>query len=243
MPVNLLAIVFNWFATHLVLFSLLGFVFVGLLVFGVIDMQGAAPAGHGEPVSSTFRPHPANRTPPDSDLPAAAVAEPGRAGAASEKADVGGEEARSKKAGRPAPKLIGGSLPIYGQSGEAPAARGAVSGSAAEPFRPPGEDPLPGPVVTTRDDYLQQARRAFWSGEFETSEAAYMALISDYPADADAFGELGNLYQSMGKPDRALDAFYEAGVRLKAAGESEKLKEIIELLTREGDGRAEQLTP
>ena len=135
MPVNLLAIVFNWFATHLVLFSLLGFVFVGLLVFGVIDIQGAAPAGRGESVSSTVTPHPENRTPPASDLPAAAMAEPGRAGAALEKADVGGEEARSKKAGRPAPKLIGGSLPIYGQPGEAPAARGVVSGRATEPFR------------------------------------------------------------------------------------------------------------
>jgi hypothetical protein len=70
-----------------------------------------------------------------------------------------------------------------------------------------------------------------------------MALITAYPADADAFGELGNLYQSMGKPQLARDAYYAAAARLREAGEDEKLKEVIELLTREGDRRADQFGP
>jgi hypothetical protein len=69
-----------------------------------------------------------------------------------------------------------------------------------------------------------------------------MAMISAYPADADGFGELGNLYQSMGKPQRALDAYYEAAVRLKASGEQERFHELAELLADEGDPRAAQLT-
>jgi tetratricopeptide (TPR) repeat protein len=94
----------------------------------------------------------------------------------------------------------------------------------------------------TREDYLQRARRAFWNGEFEAAEAGYMAMISAHPADADGFGELGNLYQSMGKPQRALDAYYEAAVRLKASGEQERFRELVELLTREGDPRADTLS-
>ena len=112
-----------------------------------------------------------------------------------------------------------------------------------DPFRPPREMPATTGGVLTRDDLVQQARRAFWNGDFETAEAGYIDLIAAYPEDADAFGELGNLYLSMGKPAAALDAYFEAGVRLRAHGETEKLRQIIDILTKEGDQRADQLTP
>ena len=51
----------------------------------------------------------------------------------------------------------------------------------------------------------------------------------------------GNLYQSMGRPAQALDAYFEAGLRLKAEGNREKLQQIIELMQKEGDGRGDQL--
>ena len=93
----------------------------------------------------------------------------------------------------------------------------------------------------TRDEFVQQARRAYWNGDFEAAEAAYMQMLSAFPGDADAFGELGNLYQSMGRPAQALDAYFEAGLRLKAEGNSEKLQQIIELMQKEGDARGDQL--
>ena len=90
---------------------------------------------------------------------------------------------------------------------------------------------------------VQAARRAYWNNEYDASEAAYMALITRYPGDADAFGELGNLYQAMAAHDRAIDAYYEAGVRLKIAGEFEKLRIVKEILIRAQDSRASELGP
>jgi len=243
MPVNLLSIIVNWFATHLVVFSLLGFLYAGLLVFGLIDMPGTGPATEATEAPATAKPRPKAGASSAADLQPATKAVPDEAGNMLNGTGEGDEQSPPGKPYHPAPRLIGGSLPIYGQPGESSSIPGSMRAPAAGSFRPPGEVAPSGPVRMTRDDYLQQARRAFWNGEFETAEAAYMALISEYPADADAFGELGNLYQSMGKPDRAKDAYYEAGIRLKAAGETEKLKEIIELLERDGDERVERFTP
>ena len=245
MPVNLLSLVVNWFATHLVVFSLLGFVFVGLLVFDLIQMPGAEPAAGTKTGQASVRPRTGAEAPASADWPAAAQMRPDMPEARPDEAGEGGADALPGTPERPGPRLIGGSLPVYGQPDASPATLGPgpVSSPAAGSFRPPGETAPSDAVGMTRDDYLQQARRAFWNGEFETAEAAYMALISEYPADADAFGELGNLYQSMGKSDRAMDAYFEAGKRLKAAGETEKLNEIIELFTNEGDERVQQLNP
>jgi tetratricopeptide (TPR) repeat protein len=81
---------------------------------------------------------------------------------------------------------------------------------------------------------VQTARRAFWNGDLEAAEAAYIEAIARYPDDPDLFGELGNLYVSMGRRQRALDAFYESALRLRATGESEKLSEVIDLLESHG---------
>jgi len=245
MPVNLLSIVVAWLATHLVVLSLSGFLFVGLLVFGVIDAPGPVAVQKADRVTATPAKPASGQVSPRTELPqpkdtvrehAAAQAprsvvgetETGRAG--SDQGPVGG----------PQPRLIGGSLPVYGQDDVSLSAPESMPNVASEAFRPPFEEQSP--VSQTREDYLQEARRAFWNGEFEKAEAAYMTLVSEYPADADAFGELGNLYQSMGKTAQALDAYYEAAVRLKAADETEKLNEVMELLTREGHPGIDQLT-
>lgn len=110
-------------------------------------------------------------------------------------------------------------------------------------FRPPGLVPLTEQTAPTRDELVQQARRLFWNGEFEAAETAYMELLARFPGDADLFGELGNLYRGMGRPDQARDAYYAAAVRLKAVGELEKLKVIRDLFDAEGDERVTELTP
>ena len=91
------------------------------------------------------------------------------------------------------------------------------------------------------DELLQRARRAYWDGEFERAEAAYMDAVTQYPGEPDPFGELGNLYEAMGKPALAQDAFFEAAVRLKERGQQEKLNEVIRLLDDKGDARASLL--
>jgi hypothetical protein len=110
-------------------------------------------------------------------------------------------------------------------------------------FRPPGLVPLTQQAAPSRDERVQQARRLFWNGEFEAAETAYMELVTRFPSDADLFGELGNLYRGMGRPEQARDAYYAAGLRLKAVGELEKLKLVRDLLDAEGDARVTELTP
>ena len=248
MPVNLISAALAWLATHLVILSLLGFLFAGLFVFGLADATGpgsvrqkkAFPAASRPPEEALPTTGAASRSPTTgADQPVAEKAE--SAGSLDTAPMDAGRGPGKGEAGRLPPRLIGGSLPIYGQQ-DAPQP-GAMPGAIGKGFRPPTEETESAAGGMTREDYVQKARRAFWNGEFEAAEAAYMALVSRYPADADAFGELGNLYQSMGKPQRAMDAYFEAAVRLKAAGKTDKLKEVMELLTREGDPRADQLRP
>ena len=237
MPANLISLALNWFATHLVAFSLLGFFFAGILIFVPTEMSGTGPGGEKKTTRAGVEPRPGPEQPPVVDQPVDATSGVDRSEIPFRTPGEGGE-LEAEKPQRRGPRLIGGSLPVYEQTAEQPSSSDSESGA----FRPPG-DTEQDPVGPSREDYIQQARRAFWNGEFEAAEAAYMTLISRYPADADAFGELGNLYQSMGKTDRALDAYYEAAVRLKASGDEEKLKEISDLLAREGDERVKNLIP
>lgn len=226
MPVNLISLAVTWLASHLVALSLLGFLIAGLYVFGLIG--GSDTLTDVPPRVSTEA--------------ATADSAEGSAAQTAASSDPATAAGRSPQGQAPSPRLIGGSLPIHGQADAPGAQSGPVVSGDADGFRPPEQGSLPAVSSMTREDYLQQARRAFWNGEFEAAEAGYMAMISAYPADADGFGELGNLYQSMGKSERALDAYYEAAVRLKASGEQERFRELAKLLADEGDPRADQLT-
>jgi len=230
MPTTFLSSALNWVATHLILFSFLGFLLVGLAVTGAIEVPGTTIGGAGavtdEEEATGARPGASSGQGEEGRVPDDTV--PGSERDAGPTADSGSGAAQGQA--RPVPRLIGGSLPVYSRTGEDDVA-----------FRPPGATEEP--VVTTAEDYLQQARKAFWSGELEASEAAYQALISEHPDDANAYGELGNLYQAMGKSDLALDAYFAAAVRFKASGNREKLNEIMDVLKREKDHRAHQLIP
>jgi hypothetical protein len=122
---------------------------------------------------------------------------------------------------RPAqPAMIGGTLPNYNQP----------DGGR---FRP-GEVPKAAWGRPDRDALVQDARRAYWNGNFDAAERVYMDAITAYPDDPDLFGELGNLYQAMGLDDRALDAYFEAARRLQASGELEKMSQVMDLLESRG---------
>jgi len=225
MPRGFVAISLNWLATHLVSIILIGFLVTGLLLADVIRLP-SHPVWN-LPDAATPRP----AVTPDTDLP-------GQGGPVFEELRPG----QPQSAARKAPKLIGGSLPVHGEarydSGSAPAPPdGSVGG-----FRPPTAGAtVPETVGVGRDDLLQQARRAFWNNDFGAAEAAYINMVAAFPGDADAFGELGNLYEAMGKPSQALDAYYEAGIRLRAAGDTAKLQQVIDLFERNDDPRVGDL--
>lgn len=229
---NLPALVLRWFATHLVLFTLVGFALAALPVFGWVDppfgwtwaaVQAPAPGsaaavrGSGPAGAAPAATVPMYSTP-------APVATPARPPRSVQTPPTGGFSAERSAA---APDRARPALP-------APAAQG---------FRPSPMLPLPEQKAPTREDMVQDARRAFWNGDFEAAEAAYMEVLGIFPADADLFGELGNLYRAMGRADKARDAYYEAAVRLKSAGDKEKLALIADLLDAEDDARAVELRP
>ncbi|MGB5468600.1 MAG: tetratricopeptide repeat protein [Sedimenticolaceae bacterium] len=216
MPGNPLVMLLAWLVRHLVAFSLLGFAIAGLFVFGVVDMRwDDLFVREGlSPTQADRRSLPREQNPRG-------------------EADAGRSDGLAQSVSRQ-PELIGGSLPVY--------ARPRVAGEGpADSFRPINRTDAALRSTLSRQDYLQQARRAFWNGEFESAEIAYMALIGEYPADADAFGELGNLYKSMGRSAEALDAYYAAGLRLKAAGDADRLQQVIDILRKASDDRAADL--
>lgn len=99
---------------------------------------------------------------------------------------------------------------------------------------------LPEAKVVDPKEMLQKARGAFWDGDLEVAETHYLKYLALFPEDPNAFGELGNLYQSMGNTEAALNAYVEAGIRLQIAGGKDQLQQIIELLQQAGDPRAAQ---
>ena len=239
-PSTLVSSLIGFFASHLVVLTLVVFLGVGYRLSGGWEFPAGLP---GTAAVSQEPPGMPEEAPVNAQWAKSDESTQGLPPVdASGKADV----AAGVSPPRPPPRLIGGSLPIYG----APAPQQAQASVPPSPpqastdFRPPSLMPAPvSAYEPTRDDLVQQARQAFWNGDFEAAEAAYMMLLLRYPGDADAFGELGNLYQAMGKPEQALDAYYEAAVRLKAQGNLEKLRKIVTLLDDRGDSRGASLMP
>lgn len=224
MPGSLILSLLSFFASHLVVLTLAAFVVVGAHLAG---LWGDMPGSLQPPVAAA-------------GSPTAAAPMPSSPGAATRPSDPlePARRAQGTPSSAPAdattarqPVLIGGALPNYASAGV-----GA--------FRPPlaGSETL-APAPPDREAQVQRARRAFWNGDFEGAEAAYVSLISRYPEDADAFGELGNLYQSTGRPALALDAYFAAAVRLRAAGNRDKLIEVIDLLETHDYPDTRQLRP
>lgn len=215
MPGSFVSSLLSFLASHLVALTLGGFLLVGAHLGGV---WGQAPGSLADSDATAAE-----------TLPPSAITEPlPSVGARPARAETNaplGVQSDNKQ-----PALIGGSLPNYQRAGETP-------------FRPPPSMTESQPSWPDREVIVQQARRAFWNGDFEGAETAYVTLISQYPDDADAFGELGNLYQSMGKPAEALDAYYAAAVRLRASGQREKLSEVIDLLDTYKYPDTEKLRP
>ena len=211
----------RWLATHLVIVSLLLFAVAALPVFGWIEVPALAQWEAPVPPGAASQPARQPLSPATPPVPEGPRFKPV-------------EESSASVVPPPTERR-----PVQQFGPErAPAAAAPAPG-----FRPPGLEPINGQPEPTREALVQQARRVFWNGEFEAAETAYMDLLARFPGDADLFGELGNLYRAMGRPEQARDAYYAAGLRLKAAGEREKLEVIRDLFEAEGDERVSELGP
>ena len=84
---------------------------------------------------------------------------------------------------------------------------------------------------------LEQARASFWQGTPETAVARYRHIISRYPDNVDAHGELGNVLYDRGEMAEALASYRRAVDLLRQQGDQESadaLLVVIEQLQAKG---------
>jgi hypothetical protein len=62
------------------------------------------------------------------------------------------------------------------------------------------------------------ARQAAWEGDLAAAEQRYEQLLTTVPYSYEIYGELGNILFARGSRERAADAYYQAALRLAAAG-------------------------
>ncbi len=89
---------------------------------------------------------------------------------------------------------------------------------------------------------LIDARNAFNKGNISTSEKLYLELTRLEQDNPDAFGELGNVYYSQGKWDKAGQAYYEAAVRLIAEGHYNQVSYLQQVISGLNAEYAEKLS-
>ena len=250
---NLFSVLSGWLMTHLVALGFLGFLAVAVVakgpLFGLEDwpMRAVAPSPatpeptrQDEPVRAAAAEERAETQEPAPDDPGSPVAEPVATGIPTA---TDGSVPETSSSGtrqpvfRPTQPDVSDHQQFVPLSVAKDPGKEAISGDVRE-----SEDVLPAPQDNREGlDRLERARAAFWAGELERAEKLYLEYLALEPADAATFGELGNLYQSMGRPGDALDAYYEAGIRFRSQGDQERLEQIVELLSETGDPRAAQL--
>jgi len=102
-------------------------------------------------------------------------------------------------------------------------------------FRPNQKQPeLPTPAL---DALLQQARRAYWSGDEVRAISLYQAVIEQYPANPQPHGELANIYFKQGVLDLAVAHYQQALDLLQHAGDSGQAQALYRAIERELPGK------
>jgi tetratricopeptide (TPR) repeat protein len=74
---------------------------------------------------------------------------------------------------------------------------------------------------------LAEARQAFADGDVKEAVAGYKAYLAANPADADAHGELGNVYYFNGQVGEAARAYYAASLYLLSEGRRDEAGALV----------------
>ncbi len=107
------------------------------------------------------------------------------------------------------------------------------------PMMPPGQATRPEPPRHIQ--LLYAARRAAWSGEFDSAVESYRALIELQPENYNVHGELGDLYLRTGEVDKALDAYEQAALLLKKANRTSMAWSVLNYVGRISAERGDAL--
>ena len=91
---------------------------------------------------------------------------------------------------------------------------------------------------------LTTARRAAWLGRYDEAISHYRTLAASEPENADVWGEMGNVYLSMGHWQQAAEAYYEAAITLGSGPQSMQLLRALQRLNPQlADKLNRQLVP
>lgn len=88
---------------------------------------------------------------------------------------------------------------------------------------------------------LNKARDAFAKGDVEASITAYQAYLKDDVSDADARGELGNVYYLNGRLPEAAQAYYDAAKLLIAQNHAERVPALLPIIGQVNPSLANEL--
>jgi len=112
---------------------------------------------------------------------------------------------------------------------------GEVESTVEWRFRPKQKQSgLPSPAL---DGLLQQARRAYWSGDEVGAISLYQAVIEQYPANPQPHGELANIYFKQGVIDLAVAHYQQALDLLQHAGDGGQAQALYRAIERELPGK------
>lgn len=234
---NLFSQIFDGLASHLIALSFLGFLAVAVVARGpLFGMESSGPEVSAQQSeapelaeSATQATEPKVVTPESEVVEVVSVAQPGAEVARQQQPATAAETAESVF--RPT-QPVSSDHKQFVPLDVVKEAKRAELGTAFSARKAEQAE---------HEQLLQNARSAFWDGALEQAETLYLRYLKANPSDATGFGELGNVYQSMGRPQDALDAYFEAGVRFRIQGDREQLSLILAVLNEAGDPRAGEL--
>jgi len=90
-------------------------------------------------------------------------------------------------------------------------------------------------------EVMAKARESFWLRDFDAAEQHYQNLTQIDPDNPDGYGEMGNMYFSLGRWDEAAASYYEAGTRLLNEGRVVQARQLVEVIRGLNSPRADEL--
>lgn len=91
------------------------------------------------------------------------------------------------------------------------------------------------------EDNLSSAREAFAHGEVDRAVTLYNAYLEKNPKDADARGELGNVYYMSGRPSEAAQTFYDTANLLLNERKYDRVESLLYFVAQAKPMMADEL--
>lgn len=94
---------------------------------------------------------------------------------------------------------------------------------------------------SSSEDKLNSAREAFARGDVDGSVTIYNDVIKNHPNDADARGELGNVYYLTGRLPEATQAYYDTAKLLLEKKDLDRVEPLLPVIAQMNPMMADEL--